>query len=380
LTNGHDVIVVGLGAMGSAAAYHLASRGLRVLGLDAHEPPHVHGSHHGESRIIRTAYYEHPSYVPLLRRAWASWRQLAERSGRQLLLRNGGLMIGLEDGDLVSGVLASARAHGLAHQVLPSRDVEARYPALRIDAAMMAVREDDAGILFPETCIRAFLDGASAAGATLRSGERVMEWSVRASGVEVKTSQATYTAGALVLAPGTGMRDLVPVLRPLLTIERQVVAHFEAARDRAYLVPERLPIFCVEEPDGAFYYGIPDVGSGCKVGRHHAGLTGEASEQSTMVGDEDIDDIRRFLARRLPSANGRVTASATCLYTNTPDFHFVIDRDPRHDNVIVASVCSGHGFKFASVVGEIVADWIGGAEPLFDLSMFSMSRLLGETR
>jgi sarcosine oxidase len=372
----HDVIVAGLGAMGSAAAYHLASRGVRVLGLDAFEPPHTHGSHHGESRIIRTAYYEHPSYVPLLRRAWASWTELGERSGRQVLLRSGGLMIGLPTAELVCGVLASARAHGLAHDVLSSRAVEARYPALRIDASMIAVREDDAGILFPETCMRAFLDGASAAGATLRFGERVMDWSARASGVEVRTAEGTYAAGALVLAAGSGMRDLLPALRPFLAVERQVVAHFEPARDRAALVPERLPIFCVEEPDGALYYGIPDLGSGCKAGRHHAGVTGEPAEHWRTVTDADIRAIRGFLARRLPSADGRLAASTTCLYTNTPDFHFVIDRDPRHDNVVVASVCSGHGFKFASVVGEIVADWMRGADAPFDLSMFSMSRLV----
>lgn len=370
-----DVIVAGLGAMGSAAAYHLATRGLRVLGCDAYAPPHTLGSHHGESRIIRTAYYEHPSYVPLLRRAFASWSELEARSGRPLMLRTGGLMVGAPSGELVSGVLASARAHGLAHEVLDSGEIMGRYPALRIDPSMIAVREDDAGILFPESCLRAFLEGAAAARADLGFGERVVAWEpVAGGGVEVVTTRGTHRAGALVLAAGVGLRELVPALRPHLAIERQVVAHFQPIDDGANAQPDRLPIFCVEEPDGAFYYGIPDLGSGCKVGRHHAGLTGEPVEQWRTVSDADIDELRRFLDRRLPCVNGRLAASTTCLYSNTPDFHFVIDRHPAHGNVIVASVCSGHGFKFATVVGEIIADWTMGATPSFDLSMFRLAR------
>ena len=370
----HDVIVVGLGAMGSAAACHLATRGLRVLGFDAEAPPHPYGSHHGESRIIRTAYYEHPAYVPLLRRAFASWADLADRSHRRLMLRSGGLMIGLPSGELVSGVLASVRTHGLAHDVLSAGDLMARYPALRVEPAMVAVREDDAGILFPESCIRAFLEGAAAARAELRVGERVVEWQAGDGVVQVATSRGTYTARALVLATGTGLRDLVAELMPRLTIERQVVAHFEPVRNGAEVTPDRLPIFCIEEPDGAFYYGFPDLGTGCKVGRHHAGETGEPGPQWREVTGADIDDIRRFLERHVPSVNGRVASSATCLYTNTPDFHFVIDRHPQHENVVVTSVCSGHGFKFASVVGEIAADWLTGVTPPFDLSMFQLSR------
>jgi sarcosine oxidase len=371
----YDVIVVGLGAIGSAAACHVASRGLRVLGLDARAPPHTFGSHHGESRIIRMAYYEHPSYVPLLRRAFASWSELQERCGRRLMLRTGGLMVGLPGSELVSGVLASVRAHGLAHEVLDCDAIVTRYPALHVDRDMIAVRDDDAGILFPEACIRAFLDAAVSAGAELRLEEPVAAWKAGANGVEVATAKATYRARTLVLAPGTGMRDLLPELQQHLTIERQVVAHFEPTR-AAPVTPERLPIYCVEEPDGAFYYGIPDLGAGCKVGRHHAGLTGEPEDAWRSVTSADVDDLRAFLVRRLPSVDGPVTSSASCLYTNTPDWHFVLDRHPRHPGVIVASVCSGHGFKFASVVGEVVADWAAGSQPPFDLSMFGMPRLI----
>lgn len=356
----YDVVVVGLGAMGGAAAYALAARGLRVLGLDRHQPPHVHGSHHGESRIIRKAYYEHPAYVPLLERSFAAWRELEARARAALLLRTGGLMIGEDTGELVPGVLASAREHHLQHEVLSREALAARYPQFRVDRSMLAVREDDAGILFPEACIRAFHGGARAAKAELRYGEPAREWSCGPGGVRVDTAQGRYSGGALVLTAGAGMGDLVPGLRPHLRVERQLVAHFAPASEPAALGPGRLPIFCLEEPDGAFYYGFPDLGSGCKVARHH--------------GEADVADIRGFLERRLPQANGALRASDECLYTNTPDFHFLLDRHPRHDEVIVASVCSGHGFKFASVMGEIIADLVQGRTRAFDLSMFRMGR------
>lgn len=356
----YDVVVVGLGAMGGAAAYALAARGLRVLGLDRHQPPHVHGSHHGESRIIRKAYYEHPGYVPLLERSFAAWRDLEARARAALLLRTGGLMIGADTGELVPGVLASARAHHLQHEVLSRQALAARYPQFRVDRSMIAVREEEAGILFPEACIRAFLEGARAAKAELRYGEPAREWSCGPEGVRVDTTQGRHSGGALVLTAGAGMGDLVPGLRPHLGVERQLVAHFAAASEPAALAPGRLPIFCLEEPDGAFYYGFPDLGNGCKIARHH--------------GEADLAEIREFLERRLPQANGALRASDECLYTNTPDFHFLLDRHPRHDEVIVASVCSGHGFKFASVMGEIIADLVQGRTPSFDLAMFRMGR------
>jgi sarcosine oxidase len=349
----YDVIVIGLGAMGSASAYALAARGLRVLGLDAHHPPHRHGSHHGESRIIRKAYYEHPAYVPLLERAFAAWRELEERAREPLFLRTGGLMIGAPTGELVPGVLASARAHRLPHEVLSADALARRYPQFRADRSMIAVWEGDAGILYPEACIRAFLEGARAAGAELRYGEAVQEWTCGPDGVRVDTTSGRYAGATLVLAAGSGMGELVAELRAHLRVERQVFAHFAPA---ARL--DRLPIFCLEEPDGAFYYGFPDLGSGCKVARHH--------------GEADVTELRAFLERRLPQANGELKASEECLYTNTQDFHFLIDRHPRHPEVILASVCSGHGFKFASVMGEIIAGLVEGRACAFDLSLFRM--------
>ena len=194
------------------------------------------------------------------------------------------------------------------------------------------------------------------------TGNELLPSGSRPEGVRIGTTRDRYSAGALVLTAGAGMGELVTELRPHLRVERQLVAHFAAASESAALALGVLPIFCLEEPNGAFYYGFPDLGTGCKIGRHH--------------GDADIADIRGFIARRLPQANGALMASDECLYTNTPDFHFVVDRHPRHAEVIVASVCSGHGFKFAAVMGEIVADLLQGTRPAFDLSMFRLARLV----
>jgi sarcosine oxidase len=282
-------------------------------------------------------------------------------------------MIGCRDGALVSGALESARRHGLEHRELTRDEVMKRYP-FRLDADMSAVWEPEAGVLFPERCIEAFLEGARAAGAKLRFAEAVSEWSSGAGSVRVATALGHYEAGALVLAGGTGMPGLLPELRDTLTVERQVVAHFRPAFDAARLQPETLPIYCFEERDGAFYYGFPDLGRGCKAGRHHGGATGERAVAERTVSQPDLDDIRAFLDRHLPAVNGEVGESAVCFYTNTPDGHFVLDRHAAHENVVVASVCSGHGFKFSAVVGEIVADLVQGARPAFDLSMFRMPR------
>jgi sarcosine oxidase len=343
--------------------------------VDRHQPPHRHGSHHGESRIIRKAYYEHPAYVPLLERAFAAWHELEERSHATLFRRTGGLMMSAPTGELVPGVLASARAHHLPHEVLSSDALAARYPQFRVDPSMIAVWEEDAGILYPEACVRAFLEGARAAKAELRYGEAAQEWTCAPEGVRVRTARDRYSSGALVLTAGASMRELVAELRSHLRVERQVVAHFAPASELAALGSGRFPIFCLEEPGGAFYYGFPDLGTGCKIARHHGGAIGEPDDLSRQATDADIADIRGFMDRRLPQANGALKASDVCLYTNTPDFHFLVDRHPRHDEVILASVCSGHGFKFACVMGEIIAELVQGKRPAFDLSMFRMARL-----
>ncbi len=372
-----DVIVVGLGTMGAASALTLADRGQKVLGLDAHHPPHAFGSHHGESRIIRKAYYEDPSYVPLIERSYRLWTALEARAKASLMTRTGGLMIGRPESGLVSGALQSARQHQLQHTVLSQQAMRDRFPVFQLDAEMVAVLEPDAGILYPEQCVQTLLDLATARGATLRYGEAVRSWQSTSDGVSVVTEQATYRAEKLVLVPGPWLGELAPALQSKLTIERQVVLHVEPHAQAPLFRADKLPIFCLEEADGNFFYGIPDLGSGLKVGQHYAGPKHTRVDTvDRTVHPRDVDLVRAYLAHRMPGANGTLLSSLVCLYTDTPDLHFAIDHYPSHDNVVVASVCSGHGFKFAPVIGEVIGDLIAGNRPAFDLSLFNADRLL----
>lgn len=375
----YDAIVVGLGAMGASTAMQLAGRGLSVLGLDANAPPHTLGSHHGESRIIRTAYYEHPSYVPMLVRAFELWHDLARHTQHPLLRMTGGLMIGTPESELISGVLASAREHGLAHELMSAATLRERYPAFHPDPAMVAVREADAGILHPEVCIATMLLQARDHGASLQCNEAVHTWAEVGDRIQVRTGRGTYDAGALVLCAGTGMAALHPDLGASLQIERQVVAHFTPGSHAEWFGPERFPIFAFEQADGDFFYGFADLGSGVKVARHHGGAIVSTDSIDRNVCADDIEMVRAFMARHLPQANGALLASTACVYSNTPDFHFIIDHLPDTERVFIASVCSGHGFKFASVIGEIMADLVQDRPVRFDLSMFSAQRLVGQT-
>lgn len=373
---GFDVIVLGLGAMGSAAACHLARRGARVLGLDRFAPPHANGSSSGRSRIIREAYFEHPAYVPMVQRAYELWEALGRDSGRRLLLRTGGLMIGPPDGTLVTGALLSARTHGLQHEVLSTAELRQRHPALRPDEGMVAVWEPRAGVLFPEACVRAHLDQAVRAGATLAFDEPALAWSATRDGVEVRTGKGRYGAGKLLVACGAWTAGLLPELGLPLVAQRQVQLWFEPLEcgEPEAFSPGRFPVFIWEDEPGRFIYGFPELGDGVKVARHHEGESADPASVRREVTDDDVRPMRTVLERLIPGANGPLRDSAVCLYTNAPDSHFVLDVHPAHAHVLVASPCSGHGFKFASALGETMADLLLGAPPRFDLGLFRIER------
>ncbi len=353
---GYDAIVVGLGAMGSAATYHLSRRGVRVLGLDAHAPGHTLGSSHGESRIIRMAYKEHPDYVPLLRRAYRLWADLEEESGEPLLRITGGLFIGPPESGVVAGSLESARAHGLPHELLDSDETRRRYPALAPPDGHVALYEAAAGILYPERCVAAYLQGAVAAGAELRHEEPVVGWDATHSGVEVTTSQGRYVADRLVLTAGAWLGGLLQSLRLPLQSERSPVFHL-LPRSPELFEPDRLPIYVWEVDGGRMYYGLPHLEQpGAKVGRHHTGEPCDPDTVNRELTTADEADVRAFVGRYMPALNGPVSSGIVCLYTNTPDEHFIVDRHPEHPRVVYASACSGHGFKFSGVIGEVLAD------------------------
>jgi sarcosine oxidase len=371
----HDVIVAGLGAMGSAVAHAVSARGLRVAGIDRYAPPHTHGSSHGRSRLIREAIFEHPQYVPLVRRAFDLWQDLqGEAPARQLFQRTGGLNVGPATGSLVEGVRRSCAQHGIAHEVLSPRDIHRRYPAYTPLDDMLGVVEERAGLLFPERIIATQLAGAVRRGADLRSNERVDGIEPGGADVSVRTSRGTSRAGHVVVCAGAWNGALLAELGLPLVVERQVMWWFDALDHPELCTPERMPAAIWQLHSGRLFYAFPDVGDGVKTGIHHEGatVTPEAVER-TVLPHEDatiFDLLRRFV----PLAKGHIRQSATCLYTNTPDGDFIIDRHPADERVIIVSACSGHGFKFASVIGELVADMVTGATPRFDLSAFSRAR------
>ena len=372
-----DVAVVGLGAHGSAVAAHCAAAGLRVLGVDRGDPPHAGGGHHGESRIIRKAYFEHPGYVPLLERAYRLWDALAAGAGEPLLRRSGGLMIGRPESELVAGTLASARLHGLAVSRLTAPALARLHPQFRLDPDMEAVFEPQAGILFPEACVRAHLARARRAGATLRTRctARIGERSDRGVDLELVAADGaseTIRAARCVVAAGAGLAGLGLPLSAHTLVERQVVAHFVPTPAGAAARWRGMPLYALEEPDGRFYYGFPDLGSGLKVGEHHRGASGSEADVDPAVHPADVDNLRDFLRRRLPQANGALASAAVCRYANTPDGHFALDE--REPSLLVVSACSGHGFKFAPVIGEIVALRVRGMAAPFDLCQFEAER------
>ncbi len=371
----YDVIVAGCGAMGSLTLYQLARRGYRVLGLDRFTPPHAMGSSHGHSRIIREAYFEDPRYVPLVQAAYGAWAELEATSGTTLFRQTGGLMLGLPDGALVSGARRSADLHGLPHEVLSASQVATRFPAFRPDPGMIGVWEPRAGILSPEASITAALDVARARGAEVHTGETLTGWHDVPGGVEVVTSGGRYRAASLVITVGAWTGDLVAELALPLRVQRNVQFWFSPRRAPEYFTPAALPIFIGQHAaDAPAWYGFPDTGDGLKLAWHHHGALVHPDTVDREVTADEVDTVRTILERYMPDANGDLRGSAVCLYTNTPDEHFVIGRHPSNPAVIVASPCSGHGFKFASVLGEHLADLATGRAPAFDLSLFSLAR------
>jgi sarcosine oxidase len=371
-----DVVVVGLGAMGSAALHHVARRGKRVLGVERYAPGHDRGSSHGETRIIRLGYFEHPSYVPLLRRAYKLWRELEEAAGRALLHVTGIAEIGPPNSALIKGTLACAQMHDLRHEVLAAPELMRRFPAFKVPPDYTGVLQPDGGILQAEACVAAQLALATKAGAEIHSGETVAAVESRADHVRVVTDRGNIDAGAAIIAAGPWVRSLLPELAARLRVTREVMGWFETTDARLFS-PSRLPVFIIESRHG-MHYGIPPretVHLGIKVAKHHhRGETVDPDGYDRTVSAEDEALIRAALADYLPAANGRLLAAKTCLYTMTPDGHFLIDRLPDAPNIIVASPCSGHGFKFAPVIGEILADLAIRGASAHDIARFSLGR------
>ena len=370
----YDVAVLGLGAMGSSAAYHLARRGVNVLGIDQFHPPHRWGSSHGETRVIREAYFEHPSYVPLVQRAYELWEELEQESGEQLYLKTGGLMIGAKDSTVVQGAIKSAQEHGLDHKVLDCAAIKERHPGLHPENGMVGVLEPRAGILYPEKCVAAHLRLAQALGAELRFNEKITGWEESADHIHVFTVTGDFMAREIIVSTGPWLSQSIPELAKHLTVERQVLLWFAAKKPELF-GSDRFPIHLWEYEPEKMFYGFPDLAEGIKVAFHHQGTPTNPEIADRTVSTADIEKMRTVLCRYLPAANGNFLRGTVCLYTNTPDGHFILDKHPTARRILVASPCSGHGFKFASAIGEALADMVLDGKSSLDLSLFRLDRL-----
>jgi len=367
-----DVIVVGAGTMGSMALWRAARRGAAVVGLDQFPPGHDRGSGHGESRVTRTAYYEGPEYVPLVQAALPLWRELEVEAGAELLTMTGGLMIGRPDSEVVAGAQRSARVHGLLCELLGPAEAAARFPQHVLAADEVALWEEGAGVLRPERAIRAAADRAVALGADLVTGVRVTTVESDAGGVRVRAGGAEYRGRHAIVCAGPWLGRLLPGLGLPLEVERQVMTWFPA-RDPAAFAPGRFPIFMHDRP-GEAAYGLPTLdGATVKVGIHHGGRSVDPDALDRAVTEADTAPAASFVAELLPGLTPIPSRSAVCMYTNTPDGHFVIGRAGA-PNVTVVSACSGHGFKFAPILGEIAADLALDGRTPHDVAGFSPGR------
>jgi sarcosine oxidase len=369
-----DVIVVGLGAMGSATLHQLARRGQRVLGIEQFIPGHANGSSHGKSRIIREAYFEDPRYVPLVQRAYECWRALEAESGVTVFRQTGGLMLGAPDTAVVTGARRSAELHGLPHEVIDAAEVRRRYPAFTPAEHEIGVVEPRAGMLSPELAITTFTALAERHGATVRTGEALVSWRPSGDGVEVTTTAGTYLTAKLILTVGAWAGKVFGELSLPFTVQRNVLYWFAPQRNASHFAPDHLPIFIHEHGNGPAWYGFPDTGDGVKLALHHHGDVADPDVLRRTVRDDEVELVRSIIRRYLPDADGPLLAAAPCMYTNVPDDHFVIDQHPAHASVILASPCSGHGFKFSSALGEVLADMATGDPVAFDTTLFSLAR------
>ena len=370
----YDAIVIGVGGMGSAAVYHLAQRGLQVLGVEKHAIPHEMGSSHGYSRMIRYTLQEHPSYVPLVRRSYELWHEMEETAGEELMVTTGSIRAGAPDSPFFLNAQEACDLHSIPYEILTASEVNKRFPGYRFPEEISSVYQADGGFLLPERCIVTHVQAAERAGADVHSQETVLDWEVRGDGVQVRTDRDTYTAGRLVVTAGPWAANLVPELAAYAVPERQVMGWFQPKRPELYAA-EAFPVFGVFTEEGR-YYGFPSHAvPGFKIGRaHHLLQKVDPDAINREVHPEDEDILRQAVNRYFPLAAGKLLDGKTCMYTNTPDEHFMIGTLDGQPQVSVAAGFSGHGFKFASVIGEIMADLAQSGATEHDINLFRLDR------
>lgn len=386
------MIVVGLGAVGSAATRHLAGDGVRVLGLDRFSPPHGHGSTHGDTRITREAVGEGDAYVPFVLRSHELWRELEAESGAELFRRTGGLIMSPSSGaaamhgvdDFAGSTIRIAQRHRVGHEVLDDAELRRRYPQFRLDGDFLGYYEPGAGLVMADESVRVQLDLAARLGAVVRLDERVLDVSATPGGVSVVTDRARYGADTVVLAAGAWLPELLePELASLFTVYRQVQNWFALdGPGKDAFSPDTCPVFIWQFGPGErdLCYGFPAIdgpGGGVKIGTEcYDEVTDADTVRREVDPAESAEVYQRCLRGRIPSLTPQVVRRISCLYTVTPDFDFVIDRHPEHHNVVIASPCSGHGFKHSAAVGEATAQLATEGAATLDVSPFALGRLL----
>jgi len=372
--NNSDVIIIGLGAMGSASSYYLSKEGVDVIGFDTYKPPHSIGSSHGETRIIREAYHEGTSYVPIVKRAYDLWEDMNKESGENLISQFGGIILG-NNGDHIKKALKSAEKYNIPIDQLNSSQIKDQFPVLNPPLNFTGLYEKRSGAVFPEKSISFMHQQAKKNGARLFYDEKVLGWKRKSNSFQVETNKGTYLTQKLILSSGAWIKNLVPDLNLPIKIERQVLFWLEPKKNKDLFQTEFLPNTGWDLDSGHEFYTQPMMeNKGFKVAKHHDGefILPENLDRETK--EEDIVTIRSFLEEYIPDANGKILDSKVCIYTDTPDLDFILDFSPVDENIIICSPCSGHGFKFTPAIGEICTKMIKEEKIPFDLSEFSISR------
>jgi sarcosine oxidase len=383
-----DVIVLGLGAMGSATIYHLAQRGIRVLGIDQYSPPHVYGSTHGASRIIRQAIGEGEAYVPLVLRSYELWREIERRSGKKLLTITGGLVLETQQGaataqrrrNFFDRTIACAERYDIPHEILETKDLKRRFPQFAVNDER-GYFESGAGFLQPELCVEVELALARRFGASLQMNQKVLAVDPEGSaGVTVRTNSAVYQADRLVVAAGAWIGDFLPPGDAQhFSVYRQVMYWFAIKDGSAQtFAPQTCPIFIwvVEKGGHIGFYGFPSLdGRSIKMATEQFGSITAPDRMDRTVSAEEAQSVyQECLYGRVPGVSNVCETAASCLYTMTPDADFVIDFLPGNDRILIASPCSGHGFKHSAAVGEVIAQLLLDGKSKIDVSSFSIKR------
>lgn len=372
--------MLGLGVMGAAALRALAARGVPAVGIERFHPGHAHGSSHGETRVFRIAHFEHPASAPLALAARGAWRRIERETGTSLLTNTGILEAGPEGSPIVSGSLAAARRHGLPHEVLGAREACARFRAFSLPDGWIASFQPDGGVLRAEASVEAMVASAAARGASVLAERRVTALAPQRDGVRVVFADGSgLTADRVVVAAGPWIGALAPELAPALTVTRQTVGWF-APRQPELVRPATMPAFILAAPEDTFY-GFPDMsGSGVKTASHIAGEAVHDPDAAAGPNEGPLDRLAANIARYLPAAAGPRRAASACFYTRTADEHVALGPHPADARILLASPCSGHGFKFASLIGEILADLALDGGTRHDIGLFGLGRLPGGGR